>query len=182
MKIQSKRPSLLRPRKYESVSQIFRSWCRCVSILHASFVNSLDPRRKHPRRNKGGHNKKESNFLSPIHLIVGVETLPANLGIVWNCWNHIKRASVALVIQMIYRGLCQYRLLASLKAVGTKPVNWLAVGVLRLQHIHENTTSNFLKLVLPPVTRMTILYPRILTEGITGSSKSYICGNFPIAR
>lgn len=61
--------------------------------------------------------------------------------------SYVERAAVTFVIQMIYRGLRQYRLLAFLKAVGTKPVNWLAACVLRLQDVHENTASHFLKLV-----------------------------------
>jgi len=67
MKIVCKRPALLRPRKYESVSYIFRSWARWISILTAALIMRLNPRRKHQSRNKGSHNKKERNFLSSVH-------------------------------------------------------------------------------------------------------------------
>ncbi len=61
--------------------------------------------------------------------------------------DYVELAAVTMVIQIIYSGLLQYRFLAFLKAVGTKPVNWVARGVIVLQDINKNSANNFFKII-----------------------------------
>ena len=65
----------------------------------------------------------------------------------WSDRDNIKRALVAFVIEMIYMGPNQYRLLAMFKTVGTKPVLWLGAAVIWLEGANKDATGNLLKFV-----------------------------------
>lgn len=65
----------------------------------------------------------------------------------WPRQNNLKAAAVAFIVQVIYVFSAQYRTLALLKTVGTKPVRWLAVLVLWLKHVNKDSNGKFLKAV-----------------------------------
>src|SRR5438876_3884574 len=63
------------------------------------------------------------------------------------CRGYLKITPVAFVAYIIYSGFVQYRLLAFLKTIGTKPVNWLSSCVIWLRYINKNSAHNFRKIV-----------------------------------